>query len=171
MAGAQEKSTRPVFIALGVALTGCCLFSVAVTLPMHMRFSARSKQSECKTNLKQMFTAEKLYFQEHDRYTTSAKELDFHPERGNRYGYLYGDVVQPDLQKYPKLRDVSASDLPFPVGVFGKCPDCTFVGACAGNLDDDPTLDIWSISTGDRTMANGEKVPSATLYNHVNDLD
>jgi type IV pilus assembly protein PilA len=171
MAEAPKKGSRPEIIMIGVVLACFCLFGVAVSLPMHLRFSARSKQSECKYNLKQIFTAEKAYFGEHDRYTTSAKDLDFHLERGNRYGYLLGDVLQPDLQKFPKLREVSASDVPFPVGVFGKCPDCTFVGACAGNLDDDPTLDVWSTSTADRTMPSGENVPSGTPYNDVNDLE
>jgi type IV pilus assembly protein PilA len=171
MASAARKRGWPELTILGVLVTGCCLFGVAVTLPMHMRFSARSKQSECKYNLKLLFTAEKVFFQEHDRYTTSAKDLDFRLERGNRYGYLLGDVLQPDLQKYPKLREVSAADVPFAVGVFGKCPDCTFVGACGGNIDDDPELDIWSISTAERTMPSGEKVPSGTPYNHFNDLD
>jgi type IV pilus assembly protein PilA len=49
---------------------------------------ARSRQSEAKANLKAMFTAEKAFFQEKDRYSTYITVVGFEPERGNRYRYV-----------------------------------------------------------------------------------
>jgi type IV pilus assembly protein PilA len=62
----------------------------AIAIPNFLKFQARSKQSEAKTNLKALYTAQKSFFSEKDRYSMFANELGFAPERGNRYGYLVG---------------------------------------------------------------------------------
>lgn len=59
----------------------------AIAIPNFIKFQARSKQSEAKTNLKALFTAQKAFFSEKDRYSNFASEIGFAPERGNRYGY------------------------------------------------------------------------------------
>ncbi|MFP2960122.1 type IV pilin protein PilA [Myxococcus sp. 1LA] len=60
----------------------------AIAIPNFIKFQARSKQSEAKTNLKALFTAQKSFFSEKDRYSDYANEIGFSPERGNRYGYI-----------------------------------------------------------------------------------
>nr|AFX67130.1 pilin [Myxococcus sp. 152-2] len=60
----------------------------AIAIPNFIKFQARSKQSEAKTNLKALFTAQKSFFSEKDRYSNFANEIGFSPERGNRYGYV-----------------------------------------------------------------------------------
>ena len=62
----------------------------AIAIPNFIKFQARSKQSEVKSNLKSFFTAEKSFFQEQDRYTTLIGDVGFSPERGNRYAYYTG---------------------------------------------------------------------------------
>ena len=62
----------------------------AIAIPNFLKFQARSKQSEAKTNLKALYTAQKSFFSEKDRYSNFANELGFAPERGNRYGYVVG---------------------------------------------------------------------------------
>nr|AFX67101.1 pilin [Myxococcus sp. 121B03] len=59
----------------------------AIAIPNFIKFQARSKQSEAKTNLKALYTAQKSFFSEKDRYSNFANEIGFAPERGNRYGY------------------------------------------------------------------------------------
>jgi len=59
----------------------------AIAIPNFIKFQARSKQSEAKTNLKALYTAQKSFFSEKDRYSLFANEIGFAPERGNRYGY------------------------------------------------------------------------------------
>ena len=59
----------------------------AIAIPNFIKFQARSKQSEPKSNLKGLFTAQKSYFQEKDRYSAVAGAIGFSPERGNRYAY------------------------------------------------------------------------------------
>lgn len=59
----------------------------AIAIPNFIKFQARSKQSEAKTNLKALYTAQKSFFSEKDRYSSFANEIGFAPERGNRYAY------------------------------------------------------------------------------------
>src|ERR1700694_437320 len=65
----------------------------AIAIPNFIKFQARSKQSEAKANMKAMFTAEKAFFQEKDRYSTLSGEVGFSPERNNRYNYLLSQTI------------------------------------------------------------------------------
>ena len=60
----------------------------AIAIPNFIKFQARSKQSEAKANLKAMFTAEKAFLQEKDRFSSYVGEVGFAPERNNRYAYF-----------------------------------------------------------------------------------
>ncbi len=59
----------------------------AIAIPNFIKFQARSKQSEAKANLKAVFTAEKAFRSEKDRYSEFVGEVGFQPERNNRYAY------------------------------------------------------------------------------------
>ena len=59
----------------------------AIAIPNFIKFQARSKQSEAKSNLKSLFTSEKAYQQEKDTYSICIRTIGFTPERGNRYHY------------------------------------------------------------------------------------
>src|SRR5881275_2307551 len=60
----------------------------AIAIPNFVKFQARSKQSEAKANLKAMFTAQKAYSAEKDKFSTLVGEIGFSPERNNRYAYF-----------------------------------------------------------------------------------
>jgi type IV pilus assembly protein PilA len=62
----------------------------AVALPSFARFQARAKQSEAKVNLRAMFTAQRAFQAERDRYSILVSEIGFAPERNNRYAYFVG---------------------------------------------------------------------------------
>ena len=64
----------------------------AIAIPNFMRFQARSKQSEAKTNLKAVFTGQKARFGERDAFSVALGDIGFSPERGNRYSYDLGAV-------------------------------------------------------------------------------
>jgi type IV pilus assembly protein PilA len=59
----------------------------AIAIPSFIRYQARSKQSEVKSNLRALFTAELAYYGEKSAYTECIRKLGFGPERGNRYHY------------------------------------------------------------------------------------
>ncbi|QRN99702.1 prepilin-type N-terminal cleavage/methylation domain-containing protein [Archangium violaceum] len=61
----------------------------AIAIPNFIKFQARSKQGEAKSNLKAWFTTERAYLQEKDRYSENIKAIGYAPERGNRYYYEF----------------------------------------------------------------------------------
>src|SRR3954469_24576305 len=70
----------------------------AIAIPNFIKFQARSKQSEAKANLKAMFTAEKAFYQEKDRFSSLVGEVGFSPERNNRYAYYMDSTSSADVR-------------------------------------------------------------------------
>jgi type IV pilus assembly protein PilA len=145
----------------------------AIAIPNFIKFQARSKQSEAKANMKAMFTAEKAFYQEKDRFSSYVGEVGFAPERNNRYNYALttgsqwdnrsaavattattATGVQADVFKGYQA-DTSATSGGAPGGT-ATVATTAFTGTAVGNIDADTTLDGWSISTDSRTMTGGD---------------
>ncbi len=62
----------------------------AIAIPNFVKFQARTKQSEPKTNLKALFLAQRIYFAEADSYSSFMGDITYAPERGNRYFIAVG---------------------------------------------------------------------------------
>src|SRR6478735_7184316 len=69
----------------------------AIAIPNFIKFQARSKQSEARTNLKGIFTAEKAFLGDHDYYSAWG-EIGWKAERGNRYAYTIGNTGGADTE-------------------------------------------------------------------------
>ena len=139
----------------------------AIAIPNFIRFQARSKQSEAKSNLKSFFTAERAFFQERDKYNEIVKEVGFWPERGNRYYYVINSSTidartavtsgtatnytgySVDTFKYSSAVSTPAISTVTPTfastggtnpgnpGLAGTCPDCNISAYAAGNIDNE----------------------------------
>ncbi len=152
----------------------------AIAIPNFIKFQARSKQSEAKANLKAMFTAEKAFYQEKDRFSSLVAEVGFAPERNNRYNYaittgtIYdnrsvaaastpvGAVgISADVFKGYVTDTTGTTIGPATAGIYpGIVPGSTaFNGTAIGNIDADTTMDQWSISTDSRgPMTAGDNI-------------
>jgi len=194
--GLTGRSDAIVGIVLPLTLGSLVGITAVTELRKFIRANAR-RYSECRSNLKSLHTAQKSYFLEKGRYSTLPAEVGFSPERGNRYAYFLDvrgslqDRSSPQLSppgendtgigidrfKWVKARPITMDGVNAALGgrlrpgVQGRCPECSFVAICAGNLDDDDTLDVWSISSEDRTGAGGEPIPAGMPHNDVEDLD
>ena len=180
--------------ALGLLLLCPCVGMVAaIAIPNYNKLTVRSKQGECKTNLRAFFVAQRNHHAEHDAYAPGIVKAGFLPEKGNRYAYFtaVGPVALRDTQGAEvgadavgigvdrswddRIPPVLLEDLPTWVtqqlGVSGTCPECQLTMACAGNIDIDDTLDIWLISTRELTDADGTRVPPGVPVNVVNDVN
>jgi len=65
----------------------------AIAIPNFIKFQARSKQAEPKSNLKALFVAQKSYFAEKDSFSSAVVDIGFVPERGNRYAIANGGAI------------------------------------------------------------------------------
>jgi type IV pilus assembly protein PilA len=62
----------------------------ALAIPNFLKFQARSKQAEARTNLKSYYTANKSYYGDKQMYLDVAGPIGFAPESANRYSYFVG---------------------------------------------------------------------------------
>ncbi len=79
------------------------------------KYLKRARQTEAKTNLSAIYTAQKIYFTLHQSYTKDINELDLSLAQG-----LYTFTIQ-------------------------EASKITFKAQAKGNIVDDDALDIWTI--------------------------
>lgn len=174
-------------VLLGLCCVAVTLFGVALPLSF-TRASRLGVRSEATTNLKAAFTAEKVFFAENDRYSPYIEEVGFLPEANNRYLYALaadGDLASPPprasaerhtgVHSDPRHRlSDAALEAKVPdalwdeVGLSGECPGCDITIIAVSNLDSDDDVDVWSISTRDRTIG-GVSVTAGTPHQHLDD--
>jgi len=110
----------------------------ALAIPRFMQATTKSKQSEAKEILKQIYTMERAYRQENNTYVTG----DLSPQvAGGSFPVLGIEIMASARYSYSI---VAALDV--------------FTATATGDLDDDATIDTWTIDN------NG------TLLNTVNDV-
>lgn len=169
---APRKTLAIISLVLGVVFVPVVGVLAAIAIPNFIRFQARSKQTECKAELKGAFVGQRAFFEQNDKYSGSPSAIGFQPV-GGRYLYLVSleGRLEPKLSPTPTEQLLAGvpAELRDALGVSGDCPQCTVTMACAGNVDGDPTIDVWSISSEPRII-NGEQVPAGVPWNEVNDV-
>ena len=112
----------------------------ALAVPRFMRATTKSKQSEAKTVLKQIYVLERAYFQENDTYVAAANTAAL-------AAALSGFEVPSGSPRYTYSVAAGAGGI-----------TTSFTATATGNIDDDATNDVWTIDQ------NG------TLTNTTNDV-
>ncbi|MFT3838655.1 MAG: pilin [Myxococcaceae bacterium] len=172
---APKKSGLPVVVIILIALgAGCIPISgilAAIAIPNFIRYQSRAKQTECKSNLKAIYVAEKAFFEDSKKYSSSFKEIGFDPmTQQQRYSYFLTDTeVLP--AKAPGAAGVAAALAQLKAtGTRVEVTDTGFTAGCVGNIDNDATQDVWEISTEQRTDKSGLMAIPGTPYQLVDDL-
>jgi type IV pilus assembly protein PilA len=109
----KSKGFTLIELMIVVAIIGIL---AAIAIPNFLRYQAKTKQSEAKTNLSAIFTSQVSYFGEEDTYGTVAT-IGWAPEGGTRYVYS--------------------------VTAHGAT---SFLANASGNIDTDATMDVWTIN-------------------------
>jgi type IV pilus assembly protein PilA len=143
----------------------------AIAIPNFLRYQAKSRQSEAKTNLGAIFVAETAYFAENNRYGAFSEIGYALAGNTNRYTYrspaLLGNGASAGTVDD---RIVCAAPVGCTVendGATGSIASnaqsaapAQFTASAVTDLDSDPTKDGWSVNTtkGGLTAANPDDV-------------
>ncbi len=148
----NKKGFTLIELMIVVAIIGIL---AAIAIPNFLKFQAKSKQSEAKTNLKAVLTAETSYFGEFNQYSTF-NTVNWSPV-GTRqlYAYFITDGTTPDKDSSPVAYPGGANWVGFTPGF----TTINFTAGAAGNIDSDVTIDTWTIT------------PSNDLVNRTNDVN
>jgi type IV pilus assembly protein PilA len=143
----------------------------AIAIPNFIKFQARSKQSECKTNLKSIYVAQMSHEADKGAWAADFEELGVQLERGNRYAYYLSKVaVHPaDTQRHPQAAGEDHVGALLMAGVEPSVEATGFLAACVGNIDNDQTLDVWTVSNVERQGPQGP-IPAGSPSNDLNDV-
>ena len=96
----------------------------ALAYPNLEKYLKRARQTEAKTNLSAIYTAQKIYFTLHQFYADDINELDLSLVQGDPYTFT--------------IQEASKN---------------AFKAQAKGNIDDDDALDIWTIDQ-DKNLFN-----------------
>ena len=100
----------------------------ALAYPNLEKYLKRARQTEAKTNLSAIYTAQKIYFTLHQSYADDINELDLSLVQGDPYTFTM---------------EASTS---------------TFKAQAEGNIDDDDALDIWTIDQDKNLSKDNDNV-------------
>ncbi len=150
----------------------------AIAIPNFIKYQARAKQVECRVNLMAALVGEESFRAEHDAYSTSPADVGFSPDSSRALYRFASEGPLSEVGVAPQRaggRSTEELDRGLPtglrarLGVHGTCPDCSITIACVNDVDLDPTLDVWSISSEERQGPAGP-IPAKQPYNDVNDV-
>ncbi len=158
-----QKGFTLIELMIVVAIIGIL---AAIAIPNFLKFQARAKQSEAKSNLKGMFTASKSRFAEEGALTCGL--CGFAPEKNNLYAYFTATASGTHTIENAKgaaitsIGNVTSYAVTTDLGLFTH--------NAGGNIDGDTFLDGWMIN--DFTfLCNGANTPVGTCDGAANDVD
>ena len=150
----REKGFTLIELMIVVAIIGIL---AAIAIPNFLKFQARARQSEAKTNLKGFFTAAKAYFAEKTQW--ECNDCGWSPEAGYRYNYFVSSSTTFTESGGNGCDNSSITN------ALQTNPNNTtgspggFTAGATSNIDGDVTCDGWNINDANR------------LTNMKNDVD
>jgi type IV pilus assembly protein PilA len=149
----SKKGFTLIELMIVVAIIGIL---AAIAIPNFLKFQAKSKQSEAKTNLKGIYTAETGYFGENNAYS-GFTNVNWEPVGTARYHYTLTGAITLDtsLEKGAQITTAGFAanwtGVDPVTGITGVTPalgatNQNFTAGAVGNIDNDLTSDCWEIN-------------------------
>lgn len=146
----KEKGFTLIELMIVVAILGIL---AAIAIPNFMRFQAKSRQSEAKTNLGAIGTTAESYRAENDSYTLTPagaevtfNDLGWAPQGTTRYDYGYNGSLFDAANGTTYDPESTATD--------AATTATAFLAAAEGNIDSETTgEDCWTYDQ-DRALSN-----------------
>ena len=153
----NKKGFTLIELMIVVAIIGIL---AAIAIPNFLRFQARARQSEAKTNLGAIFTSYAAYYADNTTYPSAAtikltagtfdclRIADWAPKGNTRYNYECSGAVG---------FSATAASATVVTACAGPTTSAattnTFTVVACGNVDQDPVLDQWTMNDS-KTLEN-----------------
>jgi type IV pilus assembly protein PilA len=145
----KEDSDDKIGPVFRLIITVMLLMAWVVVVPNIFRYPARSKQTEAKYNLGSIYSAYQAYHNDYNTYPSSPFFLvgnasydcfqiaGWEPKDQirNNYNCMNTEVFSP-----------ATNDSPCPPGIYTTANKDSFTVAACGNVDNDTTIDVWTIN-------------------------
>ncbi len=155
-----KKGFTLIELMIVVAIIGIL---AAIAIPNFLKFQAKSKTSEAKTNLGAIFVGQTAFFADANGYGSFAA-IGWGPSGTTRYGYTMSggasmtndaDHVAPTTTPSPTFGtevwtgNINQAPYAGSVPAYGGAGGAAmFTAGAAGNIDNDPDLDCWVMNDG-----------------------
>ncbi|PZR09317.1 MAG: hypothetical protein DI536_22305 [Archangium gephyra] len=161
----RKQISQMTMVVSGV---GLAVFALIV-LPRIKELPARRQQVACREGLSLLYAQQQELKRTNGRYTTQVVELAKKPEAGAQLYRLDGNGP---LAAVGLAANVNGIDEHIPQLVRDAVglKDGQLTMLCAAQLDADATVDVWTISTFERTGDNGAKIPAGLPWLDVDDV-
>lgn len=193
----RESTKSGIGRAVSYAVIALCLLALPVVLITYARRAKEhfrqtqllEKAKDCTAKLANLHVYQRAYYGSRSAYSDKLGEVTGYVEsshyalvlgEGEDFIRFGGPVDMVSVGAFPSdnsldleriLRGVEvAKERGVGPGVRGLCPKCEFTAICVGQLDDDETLDVWSIASDERHFPDGGVVAAGTVSHDVNDV-
>ena len=129
----MKKTVGIIFVHRGFSLIEIMIVVVIIGIlatlgyPRLQRYLVSSRQTEAKTNMMAIYSAQKIYFASNQKYADSLNQLGVEVAAGDEARYTYSLTADDD----------------------------SFTATATGNIDDDETVDTWTIDQ-EKNLINAE---------------
>jgi len=128
-------STYKIKTMMKISIALAILLSIAI--PNFIRYQAKPKRCEVKGNLYDFYKKEKKKYSKNGIYATTFQELGWKPKDNFRYCY--------QLSETEVIKPPTDANCTLPPGIKPFVSKDRFLIVAVGNIDNDTTLDVWSI--------------------------
>lgn len=163
----NQKGFSLVELMVVVAIIGI-LASIAI--PSLQKYMAKARQSEAKTSLASLYTAEKAFFAEYNTYTTDFTAIGYQPEGQLRYSTGYNGAGASGASTY--LATYGFTYPPSGVPTYSTSTACDAAGTspqtktCIMTAEADPT----GLSGTDADSSTFTAKASSKIYKSASDV-